>query len=188
MKVGALGERCWCLVNTVHTDGVFTASVANDLVLCPWKAGDEVMFREGNILEVASLSDRGRFVQMVLVSGSRVDTPVHVARAFARERVSWEDKLVRAGIWESHKGTASLGEVEAFEVAADDCKKSFQARAHKAGYGSLLVQSLDEARRNDHSAMLCFRLLLCGAWLELLLLLAYACRAQVGSSTCNRVL
>jgi len=73
VKVGALGERFWCLVNTVHTDGVFTASVANDLVLCPWKAGDEVTFREGNILEVASLSDRGRFVQMVLVSGSRVE-------------------------------------------------------------------------------------------------------------------
>ena len=73
VKVGALGERFWCLVNTVHADGVLTASVANDLVLCPWKAGDEVTFREGNILEVASLSDRGRFVQMVLVSGSRVE-------------------------------------------------------------------------------------------------------------------
>ena len=59
-------------MNTVHADGVLTASVANDLVLCPWKAGDEVTFREGNILEVASLSDRSRFVQMVLVSGSRV--------------------------------------------------------------------------------------------------------------------
>ena len=55
MKVGALGERFWCLVYTVHADGVLTASVANDLVLCPWKAGDEDTFCEGNILEVASL-------------------------------------------------------------------------------------------------------------------------------------
>ena len=49
VKVGALGERFWCLVNTVHADGVLTASIANDLVLCPWKTGDEVTFREGNI-------------------------------------------------------------------------------------------------------------------------------------------
>ena len=57
VKVGVLGERCWCLVNAVHADGILSASVANDLVLCPWKAGaagDEVAFREGNILEVAS--------------------------------------------------------------------------------------------------------------------------------------
>ena len=73
VKLGALGERFWCLVNTVHADGALTASVANDLVLYPWKAGDEVTFCEGNILEVASLSDRSRFVQMVLVSGSGVE-------------------------------------------------------------------------------------------------------------------
>lgn len=81
VKVGALGERFWCLVNTVHADGVLTASVANDLVLCPWKAGDEVTFCEGKILEVASLSDRCRFVQMFLVSGSRVTTTTLQQRA-----------------------------------------------------------------------------------------------------------
>ena len=48
----------------------------------------------------------------------RADTPVHVARAFARVRVSWEAKLLSEGLWESRKGTATLGEVEAFEVAA----------------------------------------------------------------------
>ena len=56
----------------------------------------------------------------------RADIPVHVARAFARERVNWEAKLVSEGLWESHKGTATLGEVEAFEMAADDCKKTFR--------------------------------------------------------------
>ena len=33
---------------------------------------------------------------------------------------------MRDGLWESRKGTATLGEVEAFEVAADDCKKAFR--------------------------------------------------------------
>ena len=56
----------------------------------------------------------------------RADTPVHVARAFARECANWAAKLVRDGLWEARKGTATLGEVEAFEVAADVCKKAFR--------------------------------------------------------------
>ena len=52
---------------------MLVATVDNDLVSCPWKVGDEVTFHETNVLEVAFLTDRGRFEHMVLVSDSYVD-------------------------------------------------------------------------------------------------------------------
>ena len=75
VKVGVLGERFWCRVKSVRAGvtGVLVATVDNDLVSCPWKVGDEVTFQETNVLEVASLTDRGRFEHMVLVSDSYVD-------------------------------------------------------------------------------------------------------------------
>jgi hypothetical protein len=73
VKVGALGERFWFFVNTVHTDGILSASVDNDLVSCPWTVGDEVTFHERNVVEVASSTDRDQFEHVVVVSGSHVN-------------------------------------------------------------------------------------------------------------------
>ena len=83
VKIGAVatGERFWCSVLTLSADGILTASVDNDLlsstITCPLRFGDVLVFHERNVLESASLAERDKFEQLLVVTESHVKAAKH---------------------------------------------------------------------------------------------------------------
>ena len=68
----ATGERFWCRVMSLRADGMLTASVDNHLLsstlACPLQFGDVVVLHERNVLESASLAERDKFEQLLVVT------------------------------------------------------------------------------------------------------------------------
>ena len=55
VKVGHRNERFWCRVRAIRGDGSVVGIVDNDLVNSSWRRGDEVVFQQSHVLEVAEL-------------------------------------------------------------------------------------------------------------------------------------
>jgi hypothetical protein len=69
IKVGIRGERFWCKVRRVRTDGALVAVVDNDLLRSPWKVGDEIVVLPEHVLEASDPSDTS-FASLLSALGS----------------------------------------------------------------------------------------------------------------------
>ena len=57
VKVGHRNARFWCKVRAIRGDGSVVGIVDNDLVNSSWRRGDEVVFQQSHVLEVAEPCD-----------------------------------------------------------------------------------------------------------------------------------
>ena len=64
VKVGVRGERFWCRVSRVRSDGAIVGVVENDLMHSPWRRGDEVVFQRSHVLETAEVGDQMKFLTL----------------------------------------------------------------------------------------------------------------------------
>ena len=69
IKVGIRGERFWCRVKGVRSDGAIVAIVDNDLLRSSWRCGDEIVVQRRNVLETSDPSDM-TFASLLATLGS----------------------------------------------------------------------------------------------------------------------
>ena len=70
VKVGCRNERFWCRVTVVRGDGSLIGIVDNDLLYSSWRRGDEVVFQQSHVLEVARPCDALKFRGLAAALGS----------------------------------------------------------------------------------------------------------------------
>ena len=52
VKIRSHGERFWCIVVGQHDDGSYQVKVNNDLIVAPYKFGDEIRIEKKDIIDV----------------------------------------------------------------------------------------------------------------------------------------
>ena len=70
VKVGHRNARFWCKVRAIRGDGSVVGIVDNDLVNSSWRRGDEVVFQQSHVLEVAEPCDALTFRSLAAALGS----------------------------------------------------------------------------------------------------------------------
>jgi hypothetical protein len=97
VKVGARGERFWCRVRGVETDGKLCVVVDNDLLRSQWRRGHELALQGEHVLESADGRDRSRFQHLAAELGSSREAAL-----------VWRDLRVTEGVAARPTGPAWL--------------------------------------------------------------------------------
>ena len=126
----------WCL-GVEHQPGQWRGFHPEELDAHPWLRGPGTwrsmrrfgVEQKGKIRPCDDGSENG----INSITGSldklsliRPDSPAHVAAAFAREQMRWQDELIRLGTWSTHHGSAILDTVDRYYHGSDDCKKAYR--------------------------------------------------------------
>lgn len=71
VKVGIRGERFWCRVESVGTDGMIRAVVDNDLLRSAWRRGHVLVLQHEHVLESLDVAGQLSFKTLVATLGSK---------------------------------------------------------------------------------------------------------------------
>jgi len=75
VKVGVCGEhggeRFWCCVQAVDTDGALRAIVDNDLLMSEWQRGHTLVLRPEWVLEAVHVAHQLSFQRLATTAGSQ---------------------------------------------------------------------------------------------------------------------
>lgn len=52
VKIRSHGERFWCSIQGMHDDGSYVGKVNNDLLVAPYKFGEEVRITIDDVIDV----------------------------------------------------------------------------------------------------------------------------------------
>lgn len=86
VKVGYRNERFWCRVRVVGDDSL-VGTVDNDLMYSSWRRGDEIVFQQCHVLEVAEPCDALTFRNLAASLGS-----------FSEAAVMWREGREAKGV------------------------------------------------------------------------------------------